>query len=98
VEEGGVEHRLESAEGRRPTEIEQRRPELSERSDDFFAVLDRACVTAADDHDELASYFRRHSRQRGRRSVEDDCRQFVRRVSDPVSIEAQASGECSIGQ
>ena len=50
-------------------------------------------------HDRLPVQLLRDERQRRRLPVDDDRHQLVRRLGDPVAVEAQdVSGDCSIGQ
>src|SRR5688500_3422823 len=63
--------------------------ELPERPDELLPLI-RVADPAGDDHDDrLAVELVGHERQRRGLAVEDDRHKLVRRVRDPVAIEAQ---------
>ena len=85
----GVEHGLMGEERLRRAQVEERRPELLDRAHHLLPVLHRARVAAGDRHDRHAVQLRRDDRERRGHPVDDDRRELVRHVGDPIAIEAQ---------
>src|SRR5215212_1930693 len=87
--EAWIEHRLVLQKGFRDTHVGRGRTELLEGWDDLFARLQVANPAAGEHDDPLTVQLRRNERQRWRLSVHDDGHKLVRRIGDPVAIEAK---------